>query len=132
MGKRSEMRQPLVHIAPPGWTVRGFDRWLCGAPAYSHESCAELEAATCATCVAAAQLQREARGSRPWAGRSDAESRIRALEDALIQEIEEFDEHIDVDLCPRYGQAWSRHPDCPACARLEALIGHRRPPKVVP
>ncbi len=59
------------HITPQGWRVRGFDRWLCGAPAYSHERCAELREATCKTCVAAAQLQAEARGWDTTGGGDD-------------------------------------------------------------
>lgn len=69
------MAKPLTHLMPEGAIPRGHDRFLCGQsvygwlgralvrdPAMQAEGIAD---ATCRTCVAAAQLQREARG---WDG----------------------------------------------------------------
>lgn len=55
--------------------------------------------------------------------------RITALEDALIDEIHGGGEHADRWHCPTPDTPWSRDPDCPACQRLVALIGHRAPAK---
>lgn len=55
-------------------------------------------------------------------------ARICALEDALIEECTGELHRMDRGLCPGFGlSVWSRDPECPACQRLEALIGHRRP-----
>ncbi len=54
--------------------------------------------------------------------------RIRELEDALIDELGEGGPHRAIGPCPVFGfPRWSRDPECPACQRLERLLGHRRP-----
>lgn len=57
--------------------------------------------------------------------------RIRALEDALIDSLWGgslwYGPHRNMGDCPDGGHQWDRDPECPACQRLEALIGHRRP-----
>ncbi len=58
---------------------------------------------------------------------TDAE-RIHELEDALITAISGDDGHLYQGDCPYQGSmTWDRDADCPACQRLERLIGHRRP-----
>lgn len=66
---------------------------------------------------------------------TDAE-RIAELEDALIDEMAQGLPHTYANCkCPgqvpdprtREPDPWSRDPECPACQRLERLIGHRRP-----
>jgi hypothetical protein len=32
-----ELKQEIIHKAPDGWKVRGFDNFVCGCPAYAHE-----------------------------------------------------------------------------------------------
>ncbi len=57
---------------------------------------------------------------------TDAE-RIRELEDEIIAMIEER-AHRYQGYCPDTVEGtWSRDPECPACQRLERLIGHRKP-----
>lgn len=59
------------HIAPQGIS-KAFDRWLCGAPAYVGDDFADKPAeATCRTCLAAWQLQCEARGWQSTTGDGD-------------------------------------------------------------
>lgn len=54
--------------------------------------------------------------------------RIRELEDALIEACGDKWHTFSDGLCPdRVEGPWSRDPECPACQRLERLIGHRRP-----
>lgn len=68
---------------------------------------------------------------------TDAE-RIAELEDALIEALcgegagGDSVMHLFRGYCPSAatdGTEWDRDPDCPACQRLERLIGHRRPGK---
>ncbi len=62
-----------------------------------------------------------------------AQALIRELEDALIAALgaDAGDGvfHLFRGECPDEtdGTQWQRDPDCPACQRLERLIGHRRP-----
>ncbi len=57
---------------------------------------------------------------------TDAE-RIRELEDALIDSLGGAVSHKFFETCPVPWDIWKRDPRCPACQRLERLIGHRRP-----
>jgi hypothetical protein len=42
----------IIHHAPDDWKVRGFDKWTCGKPMYSHESgSSDSEDVTCHKCL---------------------------------------------------------------------------------
>lgn len=70
----SAIERRLVHRIPGGWQVRGFDRWACGAPAFSHESGSRRTGeVTCAACLRHIESCAECRAT------AQTDSRLREL-----------------------------------------------------
>ncbi len=58
---------------------------------------------------------------------AELRERIRELEDALLEELTGGRAHAFYETCPVAWEPFRFDARCPACQRLERLIGHRKP-----
>lgn len=104
----SDMRQ--VRCFQAGWQMTDADR------------IAELEAQ-----IAELKAHEEAGAKSMQAFIEAANARAVELEDALIDAVAQGRGHAWRMGCPNRYAPWHRDPSCPACERLDRLVGHRRP-----